>query len=148
MIHHKLSQYFYIHTIDNDVDHLHDPEKMLDISKSVNDGREVTTELITEVAFIKGPCSNKFSKDSKPRIYNFTLDSFEKHDSIPSIAAVLEQCLAERKEEDVVILVNNMLEVNLVQSALDILRKTSKLYVPYLRTTFPNRKKSENYLTN
>ena len=146
MIHHKPYQYFYIHTIDNNVDHLHDPEKMLDISKLVNDGREVTTELITEVTFIKGPCSNKFSKDSKPRIYNFTLDSFEKHDSIPSIAAVLEQCLAERKEEDVVILVNNMLEVDLVQSALDILRKTSKLYVPYLRTTSPKSEEKQKLL--
>ena len=131
-------------SLDNDIDHLHDPEKMLDISSS--DGKEVAAELTTNVTFIKGTCGNKFSKDSKPRIYNFTQDSFEKHNGIPSMMAVLKQCLKERKEDDVVILVNNMVEVNLVQSALHILKKTSKEYVPYLRNKFPTTEQKQDLL--
>ena len=130
-------------SLDNDIDHLHDPEKMLDISSS--DGKEVAAELTTNVTFIKGTSGNKFSKDSKPRIYNFTQDSFEKHHGIPSMVAVLNQCLG-RAEDDVVILVNNMVEVNLVQSALHILGKTSKEYVPYLRNKFPTTEQKQDLL--
>ena len=116
---------------------------MLDISSS--DGKEVAAELTTNLTFIKGTCGNKFSKDSKPRIYNFTQDSFEKHHGIPSMVAVLNQCLG-RAEDDVVILVNNMVEVNLVQSALHILGKTSKEYVPYLRHKFPTTEQKQDLL--
>ena len=117
---------------------------MLDIS--TNDGKEVAAELTTNFTFIKGTCGNKFSKDSKPRIYNFTQDSFEKHHGIPSMVAVLDQCLEERKEDDVVILVNNMAEVNLVQSALEYLKKTSVQYVPYLRNKFPTTEEKQDLL--
>ena len=131
--------------LDNAIDHLHDPEKMLEISTH-NDGKEVATKLITNVKFVKGSCGNKFSKDSLPRIYKFTEDSFAKHHGIPSMMAVLQQCLEERKEDDVVILVNNVVEVNLVQSALDILKKTSVQYVPYLRNKFPTTEQKQDLL--
>ena len=123
--------------LDNEIDNLHDPEKMLEISTPDNDGRKADTELITEVTFIKGSCGNKFCKESKPRIYYFSQESFEKHHGIPSIAAVLQQCLRERQEDDVVILCNNMMEINLAQSALDVMPKASVQYVPDLESTFP-----------
>ena len=128
----------------NDIDHLHDPEKMLDIS--TNNGKEVATKLITEITFIKGLCGNKFSKDSKPRLYYFTEDSFAKHDGIPSMEAVLDLCLGQRQEEDVVIMCNTIMEVNLVQSALKIMKKTSVQYVPYLRNTFPTTEQKQDLL--
>ena len=132
--------------LDNDVHHFHDPENMLDISTSDNDGKDVDTELITEVTFIKGLCGNNFSKDSNPRIYYFTLESFAKHHGIPSMTTVLNQCLGERLEEDVVILCNNLREINLVQSALDVMGKASMQYIPYLRNIFPTAKQKQELL--
>ena len=119
---------------------------MLDISTSDNDRKD--TELVTNVTFIKGFSGNKFSKDSKPRIYFFTEDSFTKHHGIPSMAAVLQRCLEERQEEDVVIFCNNLIELNLVQSALESIKKASVLYVPYLKNIFPTAEEKNKLLKN
>ena len=110
---------------------------MLDITSSFTDGREVKTELITESTFIKGRCGNKLINLKKPQVYYVSNDSFLKHHGIPSIAAILKQCLDERDGKDVVILCNSILDVDRTKAALDILKKPFTEYVPYLRRTVP-----------
>ena len=134
-------------SLDDEVDHLHEPEtRLIHNLTADDDGKEVDTELVTNVKFTTGTCGNKFSKDSKPRIYFFTEDSLSKHHGIASMAAAFQQCLKERQEEDVVILCNNLMEVILVQSALGSIKKESVLYVPYLKNIFPTPEEKNNLL--
>ena len=100
-------------------------------------GKEVATKLLTTLSFVKGECSNDFSKVTKPKIYFIDKESFSKYRGIPSIALVLKCCLDERKEDDVAILCSNLYEVDLVQSALDTLEKKYVQYVPCLNSVLP-----------
>ena len=89
---------------DDNIDHLHDPEDMLGTTSADNAGREVETELYTKASFIPSLCGNKFSQDAKPHIYFVSNAAMTTHNGIPSIRVLLDQCLGERGEEDVVIL--------------------------------------------
>ena len=60
------------------------------------------------------------------------------HSGIPSIQVVLEQCFAERCEEDVVVICSSLEEARISKTALDNLCKPSKLYIPYLREECPS----------
>ena len=127
--------------------YLHEPENML--SSTNFEGKEVASKLITKFSFIKGSCSNKFSKASKPKIYFIDEQSFSKHHGIPSMALVLQRCLGEKKEDDVAILCSDLDEVNLVQSALDTLEgKRSRIYVPSLEDRIPTSKEKKGLLND
>ena len=110
---------------------------LADISLFV-DKREVKTELITKSTFVSGQCKNNFVKATKPQIYFLSRESVWKHHGIPSIAVVLEQCLGERAEKDVVIMCNSLLDVNRAVAALNVLETPSVEYTPHLRKTIPS----------
>lgn len=118
---------------DDNIDHLHDPEDMLGTTSADNAGREVETELYTKASFIPSLCGNKFSQDAKPHIYFVSNAAMTTHNGIPSIRVLLDQCLGERGEEDVVILCSTTKDASIAKSALDNLGKTSRLYIPYLK---------------
>ena len=103
-----------------------------------NADREAETEMISKTRFIQGPCSNKFKQDVEPRIYYVSNDAITKDHYIPSIQVILEQCFAERCEEDCVIMCTSLEEARIAKSALENLCKPSKLYIPYLRGKYPS----------
>lgn len=103
-----------------------------------NAGGEVETQLVTKSSFIQGLCGNKLKQDAKPRIYFVSHDAMNSHSGIPSIQVIFEQCFAERREEDSVVMCSSLEDARIAKSALENLCKPSKLYIPYLREEYPS----------
>ena len=110
-----------------------------------NDGREVETELITEAAFITGRCCHQHTNNPKPQIYFISNESISKHQGIPSIAAVFEQCIG-MQSKDVVILCNSLEEVHLAKEGLAVCKRNSQEYVPNLRRFIPSSAQKQDLL--
>ncbi len=87
---------------------------------------------------MKGKCGHSFMSRLKPRLFNFTkvftpLFAW----FLPILAATLQFCLNERKEEEVVVLCEDICQVQMVRYALEKIHKRPVEYAPYLTGKYP-----------
>ena len=99
---------------------------------------EVLKELSTTFKYMKGECGHSHDSKLKPRLIYFKKHfTFLSSYSIPIIAALLEECLKSRREDEVVILCSEIYQVKTVEAALRKIKRTLVTYTPYLKGEYP-----------
>ncbi|XP_066917267.1 uncharacterized protein [Clytia hemisphaerica] len=130
---------------------LRDPENVFKSQPQTSENEEVVKELSTTYTYMKGKCGHSFASFLKPRIFHFT-KTFTPLFAwfLPILAAVLQFCLNERKEDEVVVLCEDMCQVQMVQYALERIHKRPIAYAPYLTGEYPQdiHKIKEKFIKN
>ncbi|XP_066929868.1 uncharacterized protein [Clytia hemisphaerica] len=117
---------------------LRDPENVFKSQPQMNENEEVVKELSTTFTYMKGKCGHSFASFLKPRIFHFT-KAFTPLFAwfLPILAATLEFCLNERKEDEVVVLCEDICQVQMVKYTLERIHKRPIAYAPYLTGEYP-----------
>ncbi|XP_066928302.1 uncharacterized protein [Clytia hemisphaerica] len=130
---------------------LRDPENVFKSQPQTSENEEVVKELSTTYTYMKGKCGHSFMSSLKPRIFHFT-KAFTPLFAwfLPILAAVLQFCLNERKEDEVVVLCEDICQVKMVQYALERIHKRPIAYAPYLTGEYPQdiHKMKEKFVKN
>uniref|UniRef100_A0A7M5V3L9 Uncharacterized protein n=1 Tax=Clytia hemisphaerica TaxID=252671 RepID=A0A7M5V3L9_9CNID len=130
---------------------LRDPENVFKSQPQMNENEEVVKELSTTYTYMKGKCGHSFGSSLKPRIFRFT-KAFAPLFAwfLPILAAILQFCLNERKEDEVVVLCEDICQVKMVQYALERIQKRPIAYAPYLTGEYPQdiHKMKEKFVKN
>uniref|UniRef100_A0A7M6DMW9 Uncharacterized protein n=1 Tax=Clytia hemisphaerica TaxID=252671 RepID=A0A7M6DMW9_9CNID len=130
---------------------LRDPENVFKSQLQTNENEEVVKELSTTYTYMKGKCGHSFGSFLKPRIFHFTKAFTPLYAwFLPILAAILQFCLNERKEEEVVVLCEDICQVKMVQYALERIHKRPIAYAPYLTGEYPQdiHKMKEKFVKN
>uniref|UniRef100_A0A7M5UGY3 Uncharacterized protein n=1 Tax=Clytia hemisphaerica TaxID=252671 RepID=A0A7M5UGY3_9CNID len=130
---------------------LRDPENVFKSQPQTSENEEVVKELSTTYTYMKGKCGHSFGSFLKPRIFYFT-KAFTPLFAwfLPILAATLQFCLDERKEDEVVVLCEDICQVKMVQYALERIHKRPIAYAPYLTGEYPQdiHKMKETFVKN
>eukprot|EP00111_Clytia_hemisphaerica_P007953 TCONS_00023114-protein len=130
---------------------LRDPENVFKSQPQTSGNEEVVKELSTTYTYMKGKCGHSFMSSLKPRIFHFT-KAFTPLFAwfLPMLAAILQFCLNERKEDEVVVLCEDICQVQMVQYALERIHKRPIAYAPYLTGEYPQdiHKMKEKFIKN
>uniref|UniRef100_A0A7M5XJR0 Uncharacterized protein n=1 Tax=Clytia hemisphaerica TaxID=252671 RepID=A0A7M5XJR0_9CNID len=130
---------------------LRDPENVFKSQPRTNKNEEVVKELSTTYTYMKGKCGHSFASFLKPRIFHFT-KAFTPLFAwfLPILASIIQFCLNERKEDEVVLLCEDICQVQMVQYALERIHKRPIAYAPYLTGEYPQdiHKMKEKFVKN